>query len=977
MNTKRETMGHSSQTELQTACQVIVVGSGLAGLSAACAALRKGACVLLLEAESSLGCFGGRAEESRALELGVDNIDNLPDDEFRAVNWLAQTLGINAKQTLDDFNGPPLGIITLHALGQAIETAAESSRLQVVTGVQVQQLLLTSKGECAGCTYAANGRGKIVQAKGVVLLCCGGFLGNASCTAMLAKYRPDLLHLSRASTGGAGACAAPSGIALARSAGAQSVTLERLRVHATALAGPSARRQLQLAARALRSAGGVLLSETGSRICDELRPEADIAYELLRCKGPILLVLDHSSSERAKWHVSRCAHQGFMRHYSNTEALAVEMGVSKFQIDEALFTPSASDRQCNLASQHATEDEAGHEVSCVSSAFSPAKTLSYSAKHSKGLWVALVKPAVWCCNGGVLVRADSGAVTGEDDEPIVGLFAAGEIAASTDDAGSNSSPVLHCIASALTAGSVAASHVLSAPFGVELGRAFASNVEEESISMREDMETIHVKKLHAKMAKRRLQRHLDMYLTAHSLQQSLTKATMHGGDLTRASEDLLKKLLSSKGVAVTEMLAIALREQAFDQLPERKQYTALFKAEESTVCEINMSCVYCRLPLKLQVFPGLAQQSTQGPHADHKSQKDFPRHTELGGPFAYATLLYGSGAEYFLGALVLGWSLQANGCQDNRLLLHTDDVPAPYLEVLQQYWTLRQVEHLSGVQALYKDWDNSRFKDVFTKLQALSCTDYAKLLMMDLDMLVRDNLDELFQLNTPAALKRCSGQEQPPHGGHFYAEDLWRSHRDGMSSGINAGVMLLQPDLTVYERIIGEIQTQHHPEHIGTDGPEQNYLARFYTTFGTGAWTHIHARFNYQPMLPDDYVGESYRKLDVRHDVAVAHFSGRRVKPWKIQGIELDVSGVRRFLEDNTLQELMGMEIHQVDARQTSLTPGMYVMPVLQSVRNSPLPEPVREVMWEWVSALRRCNLELLEAGVDLLTMMTHSAKTK
>merc|ERR1711913_73805 len=121
---------------------------------------------------------------------------------------------------------------------------------------------------------------------------------------------------------------------------------------------------------------------------------------------------------------------------------------------------------------------------------------------------------------------------------------------------------------------------------------------------------------------------------------------------------------------------------------------------------------------------------------------------------------------------------------------------------------------------------------------ALSCTDYSKVLMLDLDMLIRRNIDELFNLETPAAMKRSSGHDQPSHGGTFSSADLWRNNRDDMCSGINAGVMLLHPNSRVYGRMVSEIKDIRHPEHIGTYGPEQDYLSRFYCTFLSGTWTH-------------------------------------------------------------------------------------------------------------------------------------------
>merc|ERR1719188_1648217 len=117
--------------------------------------------------------------------------------------------------------------------------------------------------------------------------------------------------------------------------------------------------------------------------------------------------------------------------------------------------------------------------------------------------------------------------------------------------------------------------------------------------------------------------------------------------------------------------------------------------------------------------------------------------------------------------------------------------------------------------------------------------------------------------------------------------------------------MLLVPDKKTYRRMVSEIRDHRHPEHIGTYGPEQDYLGRFYTAFSSGSWAHLHARFNYQLMLPDDYVSSAHRAIDIQRDVAVAHYSGPRVKPWKIgvsRDQEVDAAVVQRLLHDDSLQ---------------------------------------------------------------------------
>lgn len=244
------------------------------------------------------------------------------------------------------------------------------------------------------------------------------------------------------------------------------------------------------------------------------------------------------------------------------------------------------------------------------------------------------------------------------------------------------------------------------------------------------------------------------------------------------------------------------------------------------------------------------------------------------------------------------------------------------------------------------------------------------MLMLDNDMLIRQNLDELFRLQAPAALKRSSGTEQPRHGDSFGIASVWAPRADHMYSGINAGVMLLQPDEAVYNRMLNEINDDAHPEHIGTFGPEQDYLTRFYHTFFRGKWTHIHAKFNYQLVLPEDYTSSAYKTLDILKDVAVAHYSGKRVKPWVLpDGKPLDAAGVGRLLEDDTVRDSF---IRLLPPGRSAGVKTNHVMDGVQvddAVGPEELPVDVQEVMWEWVLTLRSCTQEL-QPDVDLRSIV-------
>ena len=188
--------------------------------------------------------------------------------------------------------------------------------------------------------------------------------------------------------------------------------------------------------------------------------------------------------------------------------------------------------------------------------------------------------------------------------------------------------------------------------------------------------------------------------------------------------------------------------------------------------------------------------------------------------------------------------------------MHTPDVPKSYLRALAAAgWVCREVEYLSKVAwALFKNWQNSRFIDVFTKLRVLEQEDFEKVLFLDLDLLVRDggeSLAKLFQLRAPAAMKR--GPPIPDHGARVPYGLIWGhpTRRKGdelpqhqQASGINAGVMLLRPDKAILHEMDSEVHDYDHPQHYGTFMPEQEYISRFYGTFDQ--WTHMSCNFNFE-----------------------------------------------------------------------------------------------------------------------------------
>lgn len=262
--------------------------------------------------------------------------------------------------------------------------------------------------------------------------------------------------------------------------------------------------------------------------------------------------------------------------------------------------------------------------------------------------------------------------------------------------------------------------------------------------------------------------------------------------------------------------------------------------------------------------------------------------TASGQRCAYVIALWGSSPEYVLGAMVLAWSLRATGTRHDLVMVHTSDVSGAALHLLQRSgWKSRLVEHVSASPALSNDGCSTmRFAKVFTKLRVLELLEYSKILMMDIDLLVRGNIDDIFDLEAPAAMVR--GPEvgykhgDRVDGRRFFAGTRPDGWSWGQASGINAGVMLLEPNQEVFLQMMAEVKDDFHPGHIRGNGPEQDYLSRFYAD----KWRHIGVSHNFQLhhmyfALSPACLDTADRKQYIFHPelIKVIHYSSEP-KPW-------------------------------------------------------------------------------------------------
>merc|ERR1719243_112865 len=147
-----------------------------------------------------------------------------------------------------------------------VEKISETSdKARIITKAKATQLL-TDNGNCVGLVYEKGGLN--FQEHGPVILCSGGFGADFTGDSLLAKYRPDLLHLPTTN----GEHCTGDGIKMGEAIGGKSIDLEWVQVHPTGLVKPDEpdAKIKFLAAEALRGVGGVVIDANGKRFANEL-----------------------------------------------------------------------------------------------------------------------------------------------------------------------------------------------------------------------------------------------------------------------------------------------------------------------------------------------------------------------------------------------------------------------------------------------------------------------------------------------------------------------------------------------------------------------------------------------------------------------------------------------------------------------------------------------------------------------------------
>lgn len=297
---------------------ILVVGSGSAGLTTAWTAAKHGARVLVVEKTERVG--GNSAKASSGISAAVDFsdrsafkrdlvassgglgnpalIDALVDNSEDAIEFLRRDIGVtldeervrmgghSSARTLTFRNGA-VGVELVRKLKEAVD---KEPNIVVRTNARVTALL-KERGRVVGCEVAEAGTDDSEttthRARRAVVLATGGFGHNFR---MVERYLQNRTALCTTN----GPFATGDGLELGEGVGANAVQLEHIQVHPTGFVDPkqpNAPTKI-LAPEKLRGLGGVLVDQGGRRFVNELgtRKEVSNAINLLEGREARLVI---------------------------------------------------------------------------------------------------------------------------------------------------------------------------------------------------------------------------------------------------------------------------------------------------------------------------------------------------------------------------------------------------------------------------------------------------------------------------------------------------------------------------------------------------------------------------------------------------------------------------------------------------------------------------------------------------------------
>lgn len=407
---------------------VVVIGAGAAGYTAAITAHDAGAKVILLEkmpitgGNSMLAAGGMNAANTKfqaakkiqdSVELmykdtmsGGKNVNNpelvkiLADNSSASVDWLTsigadisdvgRMAGASVYRTHRPAGGAAVGAHIINVLRKN----AEDRKMDVRVNSKVVELLRDVDGKVTGVQVEGKHRGLYSIRAKTVVVAAGGFSANAQ---MVEQYQPSFAGMTTSNQPGAQG----EGTKLGEAAGGQLIDMKEIQIHPTVAAGSRI-----LITEAVRGNGAILINREGNRFVNELTTRDAASAAILKQTGrSAFLVFDEGIRKSLK-QIDGYFHLDLVKEGATPAALAKAMGVPAEALTASLDAYNTAFDMKN--------DPAFNRPD-----------LPRALRTSK-FYAIEVKPGIHYTMGGLRINGQA-QVMNKDGRPVPNLYAAGEV----------------------------------------------------------------------------------------------------------------------------------------------------------------------------------------------------------------------------------------------------------------------------------------------------------------------------------------------------------------------------------------------------------------------------------------------------------------------------------------------------------------------------------------------------------------------
>ena len=350
----------------------IIIGSGLAGLSAAITILENGGKVILIEKQANLGGNSSKASSgingtitkqqkqiqiqdsieqfykdtlkssSRNSEPYITLITQLVNKSESAIDWLEHR-GINLNDvailgghSIPRTHRPDSNVLAgIEIISKLVKHLDKfKNNLTIMKNTTVIQLL-KNNNTIIGVSYETDTKSKQTIYSNAVILTTGGYANDHSKMSLLHQHRPDLKNLpttnSSATTG--------DGIKLGMLLGALTRDMEEIQVHPTGFiddANPTNKTKT-LCGEVMRGVGGILLNSNGERFCNELGTRQYIVDEMNKLSNKTFyIVLNQKAVENVKSHLNHYMSNNLITEIKTGQNVATKIGIKVTKLESTI-----------------------------------------------------------------------------------------------------------------------------------------------------------------------------------------------------------------------------------------------------------------------------------------------------------------------------------------------------------------------------------------------------------------------------------------------------------------------------------------------------------------------------------------------------------------------------------------------------------------------------------------------------------------